>query len=645
MANNNKLGSDDFVVLGDLLDREEQKAAAQAEQDRAARNPGSAPKSASARTPGRGASTSEQRTAALMDALRQDSTPKHAAAPAESHAGERTGSAPAQSPLPKGIPISKTNTSAAAPERAQRRSASGRRPAAAGSAAADQQEAKAAKKQKKALARQQKRTAGAKKNASAAKESGKVSAFSSWRDRHSAETRRNKQAASRPQPAGTSRTRSAELQARGEMPAARRAQGTARQAGAVRSGGTPVRQPVPGTGRRTASQQRRMQPQGQITFKKARPTKNMTVGEKARYYVGQIGPTMQAVRTDPRRRESAYRLAILLIALILAIYVTSCVNDIMGFNRSDKEIAVTVSADANTNDLIKTFRKAKLIKHSVACRTFINLTSGIRGDEEAPSYLKGEYFLTPSMGVEKMLMTCRAIQKKETVQVTFPEGYSIEQMAEKLEDAKVCTSSDFLKACNKASYEFDFIDEISNPKQRYHILEGYMYPDTYEFFVGENAESCVTKVLSNFNKKWSDDYAERAAELNMSVDDVMTMASIIQKEDSNPENMAIIASVFYNRLNSTSYPSLQSDATNNYVNKYIKPNVSADEYKLYRSRYSTYVCVGLPVGPICSPGDDAIKAVLWPESTNYYFFAHDSDGTLHAAVTETEQNINVFNSN
>lgn len=87
MANNNKLGSDDFVVLGDLLDREEQKAAAQAEQDRAARNPGSAPKSASARTPGRGASTSEQRTAALMDALRQDSTPKHAAAPAESHAG------------------------------------------------------------------------------------------------------------------------------------------------------------------------------------------------------------------------------------------------------------------------------------------------------------------------------------------------------------------------------------------------------------------------------------------------------------------------------------------------------------------------------------------------------------------------------
>ena len=107
--------------------------------------------------------------------------------------------------------------------------------------------------------------------------------------------------------------------------------------------------------------------------------------------------------------------------------------------------------------------------------------------------------------------------------------------------------------------------------------------------------------------------------------------------------MAVIASVFYNRLNSSAYPSLQSDATNFYVNTYIKPNASSGDYNLYRNRYSTYVCKGLPVGPICSPGDDAIKSVLWPASTNYYFFAHDDDGNLYAARTASEQNQNVYN--
>ncbi|MBO7689697.1 MAG: endolytic transglycosylase MltG, partial [Clostridia bacterium] len=135
----------------------------------------------------------------------------------------------------------------------------------------------------------------------------------------------------------------------------------------------------------------------------------------------------------------------------------------------------------------------------------------------------------------------------------------------------------------------------------------------------------------------------RAREINMSMDDVITLASIVQKEDSEPDTMAVIASFCYNRLNSSAYPSLQSDATNYYVNTYIKPAASAGDYNLYRNRYSTYVCKGLPVGPICSPGDDAIKSVLWPASTNYYFFAHDDEGNLYAARTASEQNVNVYN--
>lgn len=369
--------------------------------------------------------------------------------------------------------------------------------------------------------------------------------------------------------------------------------------------------------------------------------KGMSGKEKASYMLSQIGPTVRSVRSDPKRREAAYKILIVLIALLLAIHWTSCINDILGFARSDKEKVVVVEEGDTTNKLIGKFDRAGLIKHSTVCKLFIAMTSDIRNDND--KYLKGEFTLTPDMGIEKMLSTCTATQKRDTVEITFPEGFTVEQIATKLEEAKVCSKSDFLKATNLNQYSYDFIKEIQNGDQRFHLLEGYMYPDTYEFYVGEDAKSVVTKLLNNFDAKWSASYATRARELNMTMDDVITLASIIQKEDSNPDNMKVIASVFYNRLNSSAYPSLQSDATNYYVNTYIKPAASAGEYNLYRNRYSTYVCKGLPVGPICSPGDDAIKSVLWPASTNYYFFAHDDEGNLYAARTASEQNVNVYN--
>ena len=370
-------------------------------------------------------------------------------------------------------------------------------------------------------------------------------------------------------------------------------------------------------------------------YRRRNNMKGMSAGEKASYMLSQIGPTVRSVQSEPKRREAAYKILIVLIALLLAIHWTSCINDILGFARSDKEKVIVVEEGDTTNQLIGKFDRAGLIKHSTVCKLFIATTSGIRNDND--KYLKGEFTLTPDMGIEKMLSTCTATQKRETVEITFPEGFTVEQIAEKLEESKVCSKSDFLKATNVATYSYD------NGDQRYHLLEGYMYPDTYEFYVGEDASSVVSKLLGNFNQKWSDSYASRARELNMSMDDVITLASIVQKEDSNPDNMAVIASVFYNRLNSSAYPSLQSDATNFYVNTYIKPNASSGDYNLYRNRYSTYVCKGLPVGPICSPGDDAIKSVLWPASTNYYFFAHDDDGNLYAARTASEQNQNVYN--
>ena len=364
---------------------------------------------------------------------------------------------------------------------------------------------------------------------------------------------------------------------------------------------------------------------------------------KIQYGFQQLGPTIAKIQADPYKKAIATRVIIIVLALLLSIRLTSVINDILGFGRSTDSVTFTISEeDMTTNKIIGQLDRKGLIKHSVECKVFIILTDSMRSEDYTKaSYLKGDYVLSKNMGIEKMLLQCMNIQRQETVEVSVPEGYNVVQIGEALEKNKVCSQEDFLKACSKTDYDFDFLQNIDNADSRFAALEGYLYPDTYEFYVGQDAESVVKKMLSNFQSKWTDEYEARAKEINMTMDQVLTMASIVQKEDSKASNMAYISSVFYNRLNSSNFPTLQSDATVNYVKEYIKPHVTETEYNTYLDLYSTYNCKGLPVGAICNPGNDAIKAVLWPETTSYYFFAHDDDGNIYLARTANEQNANV----
>ena len=368
-----------------------------------------------------------------------------------------------------------------------------------------------------------------------------------------------------------------------------------------------------------------------------------TLKGKIQYGFQQIGPTVAEIQADPYKKAIATRVIIIVLALILSIRLTSVINDILGFGRSTDSQTFTISEDdMTTNKIIGQLDRKGFIKHSVECKIFIALTDSMRSEDYTKAtYLKGDYVLSKNMGIEKMLLQCMNIQRQETVEVSVPEGYNVVQIGEALEKNKVCSQEDFLKACSKTDYDFDFLQNIDNADSRYAALEGYLYPDTYEFYVGQDAESVVKKMLSNFQSKWTDEYAARAEEINMTMDQVLTMASIVQKEDSKASNMAYISSVFYNRLNSSNFPTLQSDATVNYVKEYIKPQVTETEYNTYLDLYSTYNCKGLPIGSICNPGNDAIKAVLWPQTTSYYFFAHDDDGNIYLARTANEQNANV----
>lgn len=216
------------------------------------------------------------------------------------------------------------------------------------------------------------------------------------------------------------------------------------------------------------------------------------------------------------------------------------------------------------------------------------------------------------------------------VRVTFPEGFTVLQIAERLEENEVCPADEFITAC---STPYDGI-EIPNPEDRVILLEGYIFADTYEFYKNSDAATVLKKFITNHNNRITDEMKTRAAELGYTMDEILTLASIIQKEcDEDITECANVSAVFHNRLNSPRFSMLQSDVTTFYIKNFMGDYLGGyqkgaelknqnEKIQKYMNLYSTYYCKGLPAGPICNPSIKAITAALYPaqDSENYYFF-------------------------
>ena len=234
--------------------------------------------------------------------------------------------------------------------------------------------------------------------------------------------------------------------------------------------------------------------------------------------------------------------------------------------------------------------------------------------------------------------------KSLTVRVTFPEGLTLVQIAEKLEESEVCNASRFIALTNDMTYiqtlPYSFINEIENRQERAFILEGYIFPDTYEFYRGESEEKALSRFLDNTERKLTAEYRQRAAELGYSLDEIITLASIVQEESYTNDSVKNVSSVLHNRLRSPSFPRLQCDVTIHYVNDYITDSKFLSATDGYAEKYNTYKCEGLPVGAICNPGLASIEAALYPAETDYYYFVTDSDWNYYYASTYAEHKKN-----
>lgn len=231
----------------------------------------------------------------------------------------------------------------------------------------------------------------------------------------------------------------------------------------------------------------------------------------------------------------------------------------------------------------------------------------------------GKIEIKPDMSYKEIILELTKADR-DTVKVIIPEGYEIRQIADVLEAANLINREEFFAELDPAKYDYKFLEGIP---ERENPLEGYLFPATYNFSLGMTEHEIIDEMLAVFDKNFKPEYYDRAEELGMTVDEVVIMASIVERESNSSEDRNKIAGVFYNRIEQDMR--LQSCATVQYILQERKEVLSTKDTQI-ESPYNTYKNKGLPIGPIASPGAACIEAALYPEETDALYFVLGSDG-------------------
>lgn len=340
-------------------------------------------------------------------------------------------------------------------------------------------------------------------------------------------------------------------------------------------------------------------------------------------------------------KSIAWVVMIFVVAIALAFTIIYVGADYMGigFGRGE-EVTIEIPQGTPTAKIAEILQDSGAVKVPFAFRVYAKLK---KVDNQ---FKYGVYNFSTEAGydsIAEMLITQGA--KAQSVTVTIPEGTGINDytknvngekvvvpgIATLLEKAGVCTKDDFLNALDNIELEGELLS-CTDPDRTYHTLEGYLFPETYDFYnydSKECAELAVKKMISESEKRITDNMYKKAKDMGYNMHQILTMASIIQMEaGTDADALPKIAAVFYNRLNSKDFSTLGSSPTCFY----------GDSFKRDDGRYNTYTAKGLPPGPLCSPSIDAINAALNPDSNEYYYFVTDAKGKFYFHKTLQEQN-------
>ena len=312
-----------------------------------------------------------------------------------------------------------------------------------------------------------------------------------------------------------------------------------------------------------------------------------------------------------------YSAFVICASLILASLLWMATVDVLGFGADNESVNITVRDGFDLDEVTDTLYDAGLIKY----KSLFNLYAGYSNSMK--KITAGSYILNKNYDYRALVqgMTAREGVRVETT-VTIPEGYTLAQIFNLLEDYGVVSSADDLwEAAANHDFKYDFLDkETLGDRLR---LEGFLFPETHNFFIDSDPVQVLNKFLREFNRRFTDTYIERAEHLGFSVRDIINIAAMIEREAGSDEERPRISAVIHNRLRSKDFPFLQIDATINYAIAGTNRPFSTD----LDNPYNTYTNKGLPPGPIANPGAESIRAALYPDSTNEYFYALNKDGT------------------
>lgn len=362
-----------------------------------------------------------------------------------------------------------------------------------------------------------------------------------------------------------------------------------------------------------------------------------------------LEPEPKKKRKRPKRKvvkekispvRMVIKIVIALIVLGIAVAVATVgvlvIKDVMGFKDGDEVIEISIEPDETVTAVANKMEEAGVIDSAFVFRAYVRYaTDGIQVNF-------GKYALKPSMSYSDIINTLQEYsdQSSVTKRITIKEGATVEEIAQIMQDNAICTKEAFIDEVNNGEFKASFVQALDETKDmRPYRLEGYLFPDTNDYYIGSDAHDVVSKMLVNFDKRFTSDMRQLAKQKGYTIDEIMTMASIVQAE-ATPEEMANVAGVYWNRLNSPSkFPKMQSDPTTLYAEHVLKPLKVSQEIL---DGYNTYATEGLPTGPINNPGAEAIEAVLNPSNTDAYFFLSTKDGSeFYYAETYEEHKQNI----
>ncbi|HEY9062349.1 MAG TPA: endolytic transglycosylase MltG [Pseudobacteroides sp.] len=274
----------------------------------------------------------------------------------------------------------------------------------------------------------------------------------------------------------------------------------------------------------------------------------------------------------------------------------------------------------------------KLAEEGIITNTFMfKMISKINGFDG--TYKSGTHIISKDLDYDSLMRILSS--DPVTSKVMIPEGYTFNQVAEKLSKDKLVDKAKFASVASNEKYDFKFLKDIPKREKK---LEGYLFPDTYIFDVKSGEKAIINRMLARFDEIFKPEYYDKAKALGLTVDQVIILASIIEREAKEYEERRLISGVFYNRLKSKNptHKKLQSCATIQYIllnnTGQVKAKLTDEDTKI-NDPYNTYLYEGLPPGPICNPGKDSIEAALEPETTDYYYFVSKGDGTHEFSST------------